>query len=132
MLERKRGLVMVMSSASAVHPCSILPVYGSSKSYVLQLSQSLQAAYPTSETGLIFHALHPQFVQTPMTARAGVPYNRLKTYVFPDVDRWMESALKVNFYLLQILYFVFCRRLENIMVHHADGFGLSHLLNFNW
>jgi len=89
---------MVMSSASGVHPCSILPVYGSSKSFVLQLSQSLQGAYPTAETGLVFHALHPHFVKTPMTTKRGEgPVKKFKKQFFPDADKWMKSALKVTF-----------------------------------
>ena len=42
MIERKNGLMLVMSSASGMSPQPALPVYGSTKSYVLQLSRSLQ------------------------------------------------------------------------------------------
>lgn len=34
---------------------------------MIQLSQSLQDAYPVHESGVTFHAFHPQFIRTPMT-----------------------------------------------------------------
>ena len=90
---------MTMSSASATCPCAILPVYGSTKSFVLQLSQSLQNAYPTSETGLVFHAFHPFFIKTTMTTKDGVdPIEFLQSYFFPTGDKWMECALKVYYF----------------------------------
>ena len=45
MVERKNVLMLVMSSASAMTPQAPLPVYGATKSYLLQLSRSLQVQW---------------------------------------------------------------------------------------
>ena len=96
---------MTMSSASATTACGILPMYGSSKAYVLQLSQSLQNAYPTNETGLVFHAFHPFFIKTAMTTRDDLLANQipLHHYFYPDANQWMETALKVNTFRVDTL-----------------------------
>ena len=88
-----------MSSASAMAPCAILPVYGSTKSFVRQLSDSLGRSYPANEHGVVFHEFHPQFVRTPMTTEGPETIDVtgiLQKFVFPDVDEWVNSALKVN------------------------------------
>lgn len=103
MIKRQRGLILTMASAAALRPTGFVPIYESTKSYVLQLSQSLQKAYPTNETGLVFHAFHPLFIQTPMTTKNNdispfIPFSAIsQSYVFPDVNNWVESALKVMF-----------------------------------
>jgi len=91
MVRRKNGLMLVMSSASAMSPQSVLPAYGATKSYVLQLSRSLQNQFPYEYSGIYFHAFQPQFIRTPMTD------GHLKftsKFVYPDVDQWVHQALK--------------------------------------
>lgn len=44
MVERKNGLMLAMSSASAMSPQALLPAYGATKSFILQLSRSLQVS----------------------------------------------------------------------------------------
>jgi len=91
MIKRKRGLVMIMSSASAITPTSLLPVYGASKIYALQLSRSLQNQFPYRFSGVRFHAFHPQFIKTPMTEGKLKIQNR---YIFPESSDWIIHALK--------------------------------------
>jgi len=95
MVKRKNGLILGMSSASAVEPCSALPLYGSTKSFMMQLSKSLQNAYPEKESGIHFHSFYPHLVKTAMTTKhGGDPVKKLKKYIFPDVSRWFDSAIK--------------------------------------
>ena len=90
-----------MSSGSALQPFPAVPVYSSSKLFVLQMSRSLQLTYPTKKCRLVFHAFHPQFVETAMTTKGPVtiesvrPIKYARSKIFPDSDSWMESALKV-------------------------------------
>ena len=42
MVERRKGLMLVMASASNLSPQPLLPTYGASKSYVYHLSACLQ------------------------------------------------------------------------------------------
>jgi len=102
MLSRKNGLIMNMGSASAKTPVGALPLYGASKSFMIQLSQSLQDAYPVHESGVTFHAFHPQFIRTPMTKVLDEDWkepNRIaetiKNKLFPVVEEWVPSALKM-------------------------------------
>jgi len=91
MVERRNGLMLVMSSASAMSPQAVLPVYGSTKSYVLQLSRSLQNQFPYEYSGIYFHAFQPQFVRTPMTDGR---LNIASKFIYPDVEQWVPQALK--------------------------------------
>lgn len=101
MMNRKKGLVMNMGSASAITPIGFLPLYGSSKSFMIHFSQSLQDCYPLHENGITFTAFHPQFVRTPMTKLLNEDWKEnnilaigLKNMFYPTVDLWMKSALK--------------------------------------
>jgi len=97
MLERRIGLILTMASASAMAPCAILPVYGSTKIFVRQLSDSLGRSYPSTQNGVVFHEFHPQFVRTPMTTQGPETIDVtgfLQKIIFPDVEEWVKSALK--------------------------------------
>lgn len=65
---------------------SVMPAYGATKSYVLQLSQSLQVnkplnrstitnelqnQFPYEYSGILFHAFHPQFISSALTDGTG-------------------------------------------------------------
>ena len=69
MLERKSGLVLTMASAAALRPTGIIPIYESSKSYVLQLSNSLQNAYPTKETETVLNSFSQIWVSMSWTKK---------------------------------------------------------------
>ena len=61
---------------------------------------SLRLTYPTSETGLEFHALYPSFVRTALTEagpmKADMLIPAMKRQLFPNVEEYVESALKVK------------------------------------
>ena len=90
---------MVMASASAMSPQPVMPAYGATKSYVLQLSRSLQNQFPLEYSGILFHAFHPQFIASPMTQGTGwhkmaemfVP---MGATIYPTAAEWMPQALK--------------------------------------
>jgi len=91
MVKRRNGLMLAMSSASAVSAQPLLPHYGASKSYILQLSQCLQEQFPFQYSGICFHAFHPQFIHTPMTANK---LGKKSAFSVPDVNDWVRAALK--------------------------------------
>ena len=58
---------------------------------MMQLSKSLQNAYPEKESGIHFHSFCPHLVKTAMTTKhGGDPVKKLKKYIFPDVSRWFD------------------------------------------
>ena len=77
--------------ASAITPTPLLPVYGASKIYALQLSRSLQNQFLYRFSGVRFHAFHPQFIKTPMTEGKLKIQSR---YIFPEASDWIIHALK--------------------------------------
>ena len=72
MVERRNGLMLVMSSASAMSPQAVLPVYGSTKSYVLQLSRSLQVYLDEFDNSVMFRINSP----TNIPESIFMPFNR--------------------------------------------------------
>ena len=104
MLKRRNGLILTMSSGSAIAPLGQLPVYGSTKRFVLHLSHSLQVKinitsksnefqnqFPLEKSGVKFHAFHPHFIQTKMTRELITTKNEL---LFPTTVSWINSAFR--------------------------------------
>ena len=91
MIARRNGLMLTMSSGSAISPLGQLPVYGSTKRFVLHLSHSLQAQFPEHLSGVRFHAFHPHFILTNMTEKLIRTTNRL---LFPTARTWVNSAMR--------------------------------------
>jgi hypothetical protein len=63
------------------------------------LSNSLRNAYPTNETGLVFHAFHPLFIESAMTTKLHQPplvKNWAKYFLYPSTEQYVASALKVK------------------------------------
>jgi len=98
MVRRRKGLVMAMASASAMSPQPVMPAYGATKSYVLQLSRSLQNQFPVEYSGVLFHAFHPQFIASPMTKGTG--WHKLVemffpiSNIYPTAAEWIPQAMK--------------------------------------
>ncbi|XP_072269845.1 17-beta-hydroxysteroid dehydrogenase type 3 [Pyxicephalus adspersus] len=65
MEERKKGLVLNISSAFGTFPCPLYALYSSSKAFVTTFSKALQAEYKAK--GIIIQAVMPYGVSTPMT-----------------------------------------------------------------
>ncbi|XP_063313254.1 17-beta-hydroxysteroid dehydrogenase type 3 [Pelobates fuscus] len=67
MEERKRGLILNISSAFGYFPCPLYSLYSASKAFVTTFSKALQAEYKSK--GIIIQAVTPYGVSTAMTKR---------------------------------------------------------------
>ncbi|KAM4807987.1 17-beta-hydroxysteroid dehydrogenase type 3 [Rhinophrynus dorsalis] len=65
MEERKKGLILNISSAFGRFPCPLYAIYSASKAFVTTFSKALQAEYKSK--GIIIQAVTPYGVSTPMT-----------------------------------------------------------------
>lgn len=68
LVEKKRGLIVNLSSAAAIVPSPLLSVYSASKVYVDYFSQSLAAEYASS--GIVVESQIPFFVVSNMSKRS--------------------------------------------------------------
>ncbi|XP_077155759.1 17-beta-hydroxysteroid dehydrogenase type 3 isoform X2 [Ranitomeya variabilis] len=65
MEQRKKGLIVNVSSAFGIFPCPLYTIYSASKAFITTFSKALQAEYKTK--GIIIQAVSPFGVSTPMT-----------------------------------------------------------------
>ncbi|XP_069601562.1 17-beta-hydroxysteroid dehydrogenase type 3 isoform X2 [Ranitomeya imitator] len=65
MEQRKKGLILNVSSAIGIFPCPLYTIYSASKAFITTFSKALQAEYKTK--GIIIQAVTPFGVSTPMT-----------------------------------------------------------------
>lgn len=65
MEQRRKGLILNISSAIGIFPCPLYAIYSSSKVFVTTFSKALRAEYKTK--GIIIQAVTPYGVSTPMT-----------------------------------------------------------------
>ncbi|XP_073527087.1 17-beta-hydroxysteroid dehydrogenase type 3 isoform X1 [Phyllobates terribilis] len=65
MEQRRKGLILNISSAFGTFPCPLYTVYSASKAFISTFSKALQAEYKTK--GIIIQAVTPYGVSTPMT-----------------------------------------------------------------
>uniref|UniRef100_T1J0K6 Uncharacterized protein n=1 Tax=Strigamia maritima TaxID=126957 RepID=T1J0K6_STRMM len=65
MVERKKGVVLNISSGAGILPVPLLSVYGASKIYVDRLSEAL--AYEYSDTGVVIQSVLPFYVATKLS-----------------------------------------------------------------
>lgn len=81
MVERKKGVIINLSSFSAANPVPLLSVYAATKTYVDYLSQAVQVEYKSK--GLIIQSVLPYFVSTKMSKirRASLMVPTAETYV---------------------------------------------------
>ena len=86
MYERKRGLIINISSLSAIVPAGCLTTYAATKSFAHKFSEDLSMEY--GKHGIVVQSVVPGPVATNMT--------RLKkgTWMAPKASVFVESALK--------------------------------------
>ncbi|XP_040276239.1 testosterone 17-beta-dehydrogenase 3 isoform X3 [Bufo bufo] len=65
MEQRRKGLILNISSAIGSFPCPLYTIYCASKAFVTTFSKALQAEYKSK--GIIIQAVAPYGVSTPMT-----------------------------------------------------------------
>ncbi|CAN7995533.1 unnamed protein product [Ixodes hexagonus] len=83
--ERRRGVVINVSSISAMHPLPLLSTYAASKAYMDYLSQGLQAEY--KERGVYIQSVMPAYVSTKMSKI------RKASYMVPTPRTYVREAL---------------------------------------
>ncbi|CAB3989842.1 Estradiol 17-beta-dehydrogenase 12 [Paramuricea clavata] len=85
MVERKKGVVINISSIAGVMPTSLLGAYGATKAGMIKFSESLQIEY--ANKGIIVQCVMPLFVATKMSGK--------KPALFcPTPDDYVRSVLK--------------------------------------
>jgi len=85
MVEKRKGAVINVSSASAVHATPLLSVYAATKAYVDRLSQGLDSEYKSK--GIHVQSVLPYFVATKLS---GIRRPNIFT---PDPDTYVNAAL---------------------------------------
>ncbi|XP_053555938.1 17-beta-hydroxysteroid dehydrogenase type 3 [Bombina bombina] len=68
MEQRKKGLILNISSAFGGFPCPLYALYSASKAFITTFSKALQAEYKSK--GIIIQAVTPYGISTPMTRNA--------------------------------------------------------------
>lgn len=86
MVERRRGVVVNISSLSAEIPSPLITVYGASKAFVDKFSSDLAAEY--SKYGITIQCLLPGYVATNMSKI------RSETWMAPFPKKYVEDAIK--------------------------------------
>lgn len=85
MVERKKGAILNLASASAMYPVPLLTVYSASKAFVDFFSRGLQAEYKSK--GIIIQSIMPLFVATKMSKI------RRATFDKPTPERYVSAAI---------------------------------------
>lgn len=86
MVERKKGVIINISSMAATIPNPLLTVYSASKAFVDKFSEDLATEY--GKKGITVQSVLPGFVATNMSKI------RKPTWMAPSSDRYVESALR--------------------------------------
>lgn len=87
MVERKRGLIINMSSLSAIIPTPCMSVYAATKAFIYKFSFDLEMEYKNQ--GITVHTVMPGPVATLFTER------ERGTVFVPKADVFVESAFKM-------------------------------------
>nr|XP_033784261.1 very-long-chain 3-oxoacyl-CoA reductase [Geotrypetes seraphini] len=86
MLERSKGVILNISSASAINPVPLLTIYSATKVFVDFFSRGLHAEYKSK--GIIVQSVLPFYVATKMSKI------RKPTWDKPSPEIYVQSALK--------------------------------------
>ncbi|NXG14861.1 DHB12 reductase, partial [Grallaria varia] len=85
MLERSKGIILNISSASGMHPTPLLTLYSATKAFVDYFSRGLHAEYKSK--GIIVQSVLPYYVATKMSKI------RKPTFDKPSPETYVRSAL---------------------------------------
>lgn len=83
---RRSGIVINVSSYSALFPTPLLAMYSSSKIYMDYFSRALHAEY--KDRGIVVQSVLPYYVSTNMIRNPGI------SLMIPSPDQFVSSALK--------------------------------------
>ncbi|KAM8983607.1 inactive hydroxysteroid dehydrogenase-like protein 1 isoform 2-T4 [Ara ararauna] len=88
MVEKKKGAIVNVSSASCCQPTPMLTIYGASKTYLDYFSRALH--YECASKGIFVQSLTP-FVISKMTSRSGMSSKR--SFFFPSAEEYASHAV---------------------------------------
>ncbi|XP_071954814.1 very-long-chain 3-oxoacyl-CoA reductase-like isoform X2 [Antedon mediterranea] len=124
MIKRKRGVILNISSASAIDPCPYISVYSSTKAYMDLFSRAIDYEY--HKNGIIVQSVMPFFVKTNMTNL------RKQSFFIPEAWTYVRSALKTigvesrtHGYFSHSIQAYFARRLPKSYVTNLKISSLS-------
>lgn len=86
MVDRRRGVIVNISSTAAEIPSPMLTVYAASKAYVEKFTSNLSSEY--SKHGIVFQCLLPGYVATKMSKI------RSSTWMAPSPGTYVRKAIK--------------------------------------
>lgn len=86
MVERRKGVIVNVSSTAAQIPSPLLAIYGASKAYVDKFSDDLSTEY--AKYGIVVQCVLPGYVATKMSKI------RSATWMAPSPQTYVKSALK--------------------------------------
>uniref|UniRef100_A0A1A9VBK6 Uncharacterized protein n=1 Tax=Glossina austeni TaxID=7395 RepID=A0A1A9VBK6_GLOAU len=110
MIERKKGVIINVSSTAAVMPQPLLSIYSATKAFVDKFSADLQTEYRSS--GIIVQNVQPAFVVTNMSKV------RQASLFVPSPDTFVTSALNT---------LGFCERTAGYLPHTLIHVGYRTL-----
>jgi 17beta-estradiol 17-dehydrogenase / very-long-chain 3-oxoacyl-CoA reductase len=123
MVERKRGLVINISSLSAIIPAACLTIYSGTKAFAHKFSSDLAMEY--EKYGIVVQSVLPGPVATNMTKM------RKPTWMAPSAKNFVESALSTvestrhttGYFSHSMLH-----KVTNLMLYFAPSFGAKTVL----
>ncbi|XP_072836643.2 inactive hydroxysteroid dehydrogenase-like protein 1 [Pogona vitticeps] len=89
MMERKKGAVVNISSASCIQPSPQITAYSASKAYLDHFSRALH--YECAPKGIFVQSLVPCFISTKMTEGMGV-FSK-ESFLVPSADEYARHAV---------------------------------------
>lgn len=89
MVEKKRGAIVNVSSASCCQPTPMLTIYGASKTYLDYFSRALYYEYASK--GIFVQSLTPFVIATKMVSCSSVTSKR--SFFFPSAEEYASQAI---------------------------------------
>ncbi|XP_054722876.1 inactive hydroxysteroid dehydrogenase-like protein 1 [Uloborus diversus] len=89
MIQRKKGIIVNMSSISSFNPLPLMAVYSASKVYVDWFSRAL--SYEYKDEGVIVQSLVPSYIATSLVRFSSLLQR--PSFLVPDPERFVRSAI---------------------------------------
>ncbi|GBO13481.1 Inactive hydroxysteroid dehydrogenase-like protein 1 [Araneus ventricosus] len=90
MVQRKKGIIVNMSSISSFNPLPLMAVYSASKVFVDWFSRALNYEY--KDQGIIVQSLIPSYISTSLVKFSS--FLQRPNFIVPDPHRFVNSAIQ--------------------------------------
>ncbi|XP_015925339.1 inactive hydroxysteroid dehydrogenase-like protein 1 [Parasteatoda tepidariorum] len=90
MVQRKKGIIVNMSSISSFHPLPLMAAYSASKIFVDWFSRAL--CYEYKDEGIIVQSLVPSYIATNLVKFSS--FLQRPSFIVPDPERFVKSAIQ--------------------------------------